>query len=177
MTAVAYAEALYSLAIDENCADEIYSQIEGVRFAFADNPELSNILDRPGSDLNSRYSLIDRCFADINKHFLNCIKVMCKRRVASLVVDMSDEFMSLYRKDNGIEKVTVITAETLSEDLLIPLKEKLESSLSKKVDMTVKVDPSIMGGIIVRTENTQIDSSIKTRLADMEKQIKSVVLE
>ncbi len=177
MMAVAYAEALYSLAKDENCTEEIYNQMPDVRFAFSDNPELSDILDRPGADLNNRYSLIDRCFADINVHLLNCIKVMCKRRVTSAFVQMTDEFMSLYRADNGIEKVTVITAEPLSEDLNSSLKSRLEDKLSKTVEMTVTVDPSIIGGIIVRTENTQIDSSIKTRLSDIEKRIKSVVLE
>ena len=50
MTAVSYAEALYSLALEENVADEIYSQINSVKFSFDDNPELSKILDRPCSD-------------------------------------------------------------------------------------------------------------------------------
>lgn len=177
MTARAYAEALYSLAADENCAIEVYRQLPAVCFAFEDNPDFCDILDRPCSDLGGRYCLINRCFTDINIYLLNCIKVMCKRRIISLFVEVANEFMNLYRKDNGIEKVTVITAEPLSKELVDLLKSKMEKKLSKIVEITLCTDASIMGGIIIRTESAQIDSSIRTRLTDIEKQIKAVVLE
>ena len=177
MTAVSYAEALYSLAVEENCAEKIYGQLDAVRFAYADNPQLSKILDRPCCDLTERISVIDKCFAGANVHLLNCIKVMCKRRVTSLFVETADEYMRLYRRGHNIENVSVITAHPLSEDVLEKLRLKLEEKLSKHVNITVEIDSSIMGGIRVRTESKQIDSSVKTRLNEIEKQIKSVVLE
>ena len=176
MTAVSYAEALYSLANEENCVEEIYEQIGGVKFAFSDNPQFAKILDRPCFASDERDALIDRCFKDVNINLLNCIKVMSKRRVSVDFVQMADEFMKLYRKEYGIELVSVITAVPLSDDMREKLKLRLEEKLSKKVILSATVDPSIMGGIIVRTENSQMDSSVKTRLDDVEKQIKSAVL-
>ena len=84
--------------------------------------------------------------------------------------------MKMYRKEHGIELVDVITAVPLSDEMSEKLKSKLEAKLSKKIILSVSVDPSILGGIIVRTENSQIDSSVKTRLENVEKQIKSAVL-
>lgn len=176
MTAIAYAEALYSLAIDENIADEIYSQMDAVKFAFTDNPELSKILDRPSSDKAERGALIDRCFKDANVYLVNCIKVMSKRRFTSHFPEMADEFMKLYRRENGIEIVNVITAVELSDLQRDNLKSAMESKLGKKVVLNEIVDTSIVGGIVVRTESSQIDASIKTRLDCIEKQIKSAVL-
>ncbi len=176
MTAVSYAEALYSLALEENVTEEIYSQIDSVKFAFDDNPELSKILDRPCSDKSERTAFIDRCFKDINLYLLNCIKVMSKHRATVHFSEMADEFMKLYRKENGIEIVNVITATALSDEQSEKLKIKLEKKLGKKVILSASVDPDIMGGIIVRTESSQIDASIRTRLDDIQKQIKSAVI-
>ncbi len=176
MTAVSYAEALYSLAVEENSADEIYSQLDAVKFAFTDNPELCKILDRPCSDKQERTALIDRCFKDVNVYLLNCIKVMSKRRATVHFPEVADEFMKLYRKENGIEIVNVITAAALSDEQAEKLEIKLERKLGKKVILSATVDPDIMGGIVVRTESSQIDASIKTRLDDLQKQIKSAVI-
>ena len=176
MSVVAYAEALYSLAVEEKVSDEIYSQLDAVKFAFTDNPELSKILDRPCVDMDERIAFIDRCFKDVNKYLLNCIKVMSKRRLSAEFPDMADEFMRLYRRDNGIEIVNVISAVPLSEEQTDKLKLKLENKLNKKVILDMTVDEGIFGGLVIRTESSQIDGSIKKRLDAVEKQIKSAVI-
>ncbi len=176
MTAVAYAEALYSLAAEEKLADEIYSQLDAVKFAFTDNPALCKILDRPCSDRAELNAFIDRCFGDVNIYLLNCIKIMSKRRATSHFPEMADEFMKLYRRENGIEIVNVITAAEPDEDRMDKLKAKLEAKLGKRVILNVSVDPTILGGIIVRTESSQLDASVKTRLDNIENQIKSAVI-
>ncbi len=176
MTAAAYAEALYSLAVEENAADEIYSQMEAVKFAFTDNPELSKLLDRPCADKQALISFIERCFGEANIYLLNCIKVMSKRRVTFHFPDMADEFMKLYRKENGIEIVKVITACAMEDEQAERLKAKLEKKLGRRVVLNMEVNPEILGGIIVRTENSQMDGSVKNRLVSIEKQIKSAVL-
>lgn len=176
MTGVSYAQALYSLAVEEKITEEIYEQISLVRHAFADNPELSKILDRPCSDEKSRFLLIDRCFGEFNKHLVNCIKIMSKKRATLSVPDMADEFMKLYRKDNGIEIVNVVTAIPLEKEQADKLKNKIESIIGKKVVLSQSINADILGGVIVRTESFQMDASIKTKLEDVGKQIKSAVI-
>ena len=176
MTAASYAEALYSLSVEENISDEIYSQMDSVKFAFTDNPELSKILDRPCTYSAERTAFIDRCFKDVNRYLLNCIKVMSKRRVTIHFPEMADEFMKLYRTENGIEIVNVITAVALSEEQEDKLKSNLETKLNKKVLLKTTVDAGILGGIVVRTESSQLDASVKTRLDNIENKIKSAVL-
>lgn len=171
-----YAQALYSLSVEQNVSVEIYEQIHSVKDAFLDNPEFSKILDRPCFNQNERDELIDRCLKDVNVFLLNCIKIMSKKRVSSHFVEMADEFIKLYQRENGIETVTVITAVPLTTKQVDNLKIKLEKILNKKVLLTQTVDGKIMGGIIVRTENAQFDSSVKTRLEDMSKQLKSSVM-
>jgi len=176
MMASNYAHALYSLSVEENISDEIYNQIDSVKTAFLDNPEFSKILDRPCSNEGERNEIIDRCLKDVNIYLVNCIKVMSKNRVSVHFPEMADEFMKLYRKENGIEVVSVITAIELSDLQSEKLKEKLESVIGKKVILNQHVQPDILGGIIVRTENSQIDASVKTKLEEMGKQIKSAVI-
>ena len=94
----------------------------------------------------------------------------------STVPEMADEFMKLYRRENGIEIVSVITAIELSDSQRDKLKTSMESKLGKKVILNETVDPAIVGGMVVRTESSQIDGSIRTRLDSIEKQIKSAVI-
>lgn len=176
MTAVSYAQALYSLSVEENISHEIYEQLPAVKFAFDDNPDLAKILDRPCSPEKERNALIDKCFKDVNIYLLNCVKIMSKKRASSRFSEMADEFMRLYRAENGIEPVSVISATPLSEVQISRLTEKLEDMLGKKVLMSFSVDKDIIGGLVVRTESAQFDYSIKTKLEDMRKQIKSVVV-
>lgn len=176
MTGTSYAEALYSLAVEEGITDEIYEQISSVRHAFIDNPDLSKILDRPCSDEKSRFLLIDRCFGKFNRHLVNCIKIMSKKRVTLSVPDMADGFMKLYREDNGIEIVNVVTAVPLGKEQTEKLKNKIESIIGKKVILSQSINADILGGVIVRTESFQMDSSIKTKLEDIGKQIRSAVI-
>lgn len=176
MISLEFAEALYSLAKDENCTYEIYNQLSAVKFAFSDNPNLGKILDRPCSDTKENDALIDRCFSDINNHLLNCIKVMSKRRISSRFSETADEFMRLYRRENGIENVNVITAVELDKDMKKMLEAKLEKKLEKKLSVSYSVDSSILGGVVVQTETAQIDSSVRARLKSVEKQIKTATV-
>lgn len=176
MTAVSYAQALYMLSEEEKVSKEIFAQISAVSYGFSDNPNLSKILDRPGSSYDENCRLIDKCFSGFNKHLVNCIKVMCKHRVTSFVPQVSEEFMKIYRKENGIEIVNVTTAVELDDETKQKLKTKLEGLLNKDVELKTNVNPEVIGGVVLNTETMQIDGSIKTRVKNMENQIKSAMI-
>lgn len=174
MTAAAYAEALYSLAEDENAAENIYNEIEIVADLFKENPELVKILDFPG-DTKKKTALIDRCFGgQVHIYLLNCLKLMSEKRTVRYAVPMAEEYMRLYRQKVGAETAEIITAVRLDDSQLLRITAALEKSTGKKIIPKPTVDPKCMGGVIVRLENRSIDASVKTRLNEFEKKIKAV---
>lgn len=85
---------------------------------------------------------------------------------------ITDAFIEHYNQHNNITEMTVITSIPLKPDLKARLIKKLNRSPERLLNLNEKVDPSIIGGIILRMGNSQIDNSIKGRLEAVAQQLK-----
>ncbi len=166
-----YATALFSLARDENKLDTIMTELDTLSTVIKENKEYLTILDSPTISLSERLNLIDEAFSGACEYVLNFIKVLCEKKCVHLFPDCVKQFEKLYNKEKNIEKVTVITATELSDALKEKLIKKLEAEYSKTVLPEYKVDRDILGGIIIRTENSQTDASVRARLDSIRTQI------
>ena len=85
------------------------------------------------------------------------------------------EFKKLYFEHIGIVEVEVITTAQLSERLVQKLKDKLSKQLNKQVILDTKIDEKLLGGIVIKYDNKQIDGSLRRKLADIKSSIDSVI--
>lgn len=166
-----YGASLFSLADEENLLSETMDELLSVRSIFLENTDYAPLLDSPTVPLSSRLSLIDEAFEDATEYVRNFIKILCEKKCTHLFSDCVKNFEKLYNKKYNIENVTVITAAPLSEALKERLIEKLSNDLGKKVILDLKVDKSILGGLIIRTENSQTDASVRARLEAIKTQL------
>ena len=166
-----YASSLFSLAQDENKVESIMEELKELSSVFSENADYCNLLDSPIVSLTERLSLIDAAFSDADEYIVNFIKILCEKKCVHLFSDCVKHFEKLYNKANNIEKVTVITAVPLSNSLKEKLISKLEQEYSKKIVPEYKIDKEILGGIIIRTENSQTDASVRSRLDAIKAQI------
>ena len=173
MTASVYANSLFSLCEEENCEEMVLSDLKEAVKLFNENEGYDKLLSTPTVELKERLSLIDEAFGSFHVYVLNLIKVLCEKRSAGLLVECAENFEKLYNKKNGIEKITVITAVKLSEKLSEKLYNKLSENGNKKIILEEKVDKTILGGIVVRTENSQTDASVRKRLETIKTQLVS----
>lgn len=169
-----YSASLFSLADEENSLPEIMEELLSLRSVFLENTDYAPLLDSPTVSLSSRLSLIDEAFGDTSEYVRNFIKILCEKKCTHLFPDCVKNFEKLYNKKYNIENVTVITAAPISEALRERLCKKLSDDLGKKVILNLKVDESILGGLIVRTENSQTDASVRARLDALKTQLSSV---
>lgn len=166
-----YASSLFSLAQDENKLDLIMEELKELSSVFSQNDEYCKLLDSPVIALSERLLLIDEAFSDADKYIVNFLKILCEKKCIHLFPACAKHFEKLYNKANNIEKVTVITAVPLSDSLKEKLISKLEKEYSKKIVPEYKVQQEILGGIIIRTENSQTDASVRARLDAIKAQI------
>ena len=170
---VTYAHSLFDLAQEENIETAIFEELTVLSEIFRENPDYAILLDSPTINLEERLSLIDEAFKDIGEYIKNFLKILCERKYIHIFPDCVKEYEKQYNKHLGIEKVTVITAVPLSEELTEKLLKKLEKDTGKKIKLELKVDKSILGGIILRTENSQTDASVRARLDSIRTQLSS----
>jgi F-type H+-transporting ATPase subunit delta len=93
----------------------------------------------------------------------------------SHLFEIYGDFRARYNEKMNILEVTAVTAEPLSARLREKLVDKLGKVTGKKIVLSEKTDKSIIGGIVLRYANTEIDSSVKTRLDKLKAQIDGVI--
>ncbi len=171
--ALTYAHSLFSLAEDEGLVEKIYEELTGIAEIFSQNPDYEVLLDSPTIPVEKRFELIDEAFAPYMEYVVNLIKILCEKRRIHILRDCAKEYDKLYYEKLGIKRVTAITATSLSDELREKLVKKLEAQWDAKIELTQKVDPSILGGIVLRTDNSQTDASVRTKLERLKAQIAS----
>jgi F-type H+-transporting ATPase subunit delta len=78
---------------------------------------------------------------------------------------------ALWREENKLLPVTVTSAVELDEGLVKGLGERIEEQTGKKVELTSKVDPDVLGGLVLQVGNMVLDASIRNRLEQLRKQV------
>ena len=84
-----------------------------------------------------------------------------------MLLSIAQEFRKLYNLKNNIQIATVSSVEALSEDQKKMFITKITQALNKEVILNEKIDKSLIGGYVLTVNDTQIDTSVKKRLADM----------
>ncbi len=171
--ALVYAASLFSLSEDENLCDVFMEQLSEIDTIIRGNSEYTVLLNSPTLSLEQRTSLIDEAFSSAHEYVINFLKLLCEKKCIHVFSDCVKEYRKLYNKKNNIENVTAITAVPLEGELKEKLISKLEKEYGKKIRLETKVDKSILGGIILRTENSQTDASVRARLEALKAQLSS----
>ena len=170
--AINYAGALYSLAEEANCTKEILEDLSAISDVLDGEREYITLLDTPSVSKEEKCSLIDSAFSgNVNEYTLNFLKLLAEKRAVRNFFDCKKEYVKQYNKANNIAEAVVITATEISAETASRITEKLERMTGKKIMLDKKVDKSIIGGMILRMENTQTDASVKTKLDELSKQI------
>ena len=166
-----YSQALFEIALESGCLDEINSEMGQCRTVFEENPELIKLLASPVITFGEKAEVISKIFGKdgIIRDFI-CV-VTQKGRI-SYFSEIAEEFTGKYNEHINIVKMTAITSVALKSEQREKLIGKLEEKSGKKVILSEKIDPSILGGIIVEYDNSRIDNSVKGKLEAVAKQLK-----
>lgn len=171
-----YAEALFQLSEEENITKEIYSELHDVVDTVKNNKDLENVLKSPLVSKDEKKELIEKIFSNkINNNLKNFLKILIEKgRITSLkAIELT--FKQLLNDKHNIIEGTVLSAIPMEKIKVKELEEKLSKKYNKNVTLENKVDESILGGVLVRLGNTQIDGSVKTRLNNIKDQLSQVI--
>ena len=179
MTGIArvYGGSLYDLAAEEQLTGSILEQLTQVRQLFRDNPDYLRLLNEPSIPMAERLGLVESAFGDqAERYLINFIKILCERGYLGDFGGCCDEFTRRYNADNGIADVHVTSAVALTQAQEQALTARLEQVSGKKVNLSVKVDPSVIAGLRVEMEGKQLDGTVAGRIADISKKIGDVIV-
>lgn len=175
--AVNYAQALYSLAKDEGIDADILQELTSLQIAFAQEPSFIDLLASSNLSKDQRRSIIDESFGGkVHVYVLNFLKLLTEKHRIRHFDDCCKVYKNQYNADHGIISVLAVTAVALTPAQAEKLKNKLEQTTGKTVELNNKVDPTCIGGVRLDYEGKSIDGTLQNRMADLSNLLKNTVL-
>jgi F-type H+-transporting ATPase subunit delta len=162
-----YARALFELALDAKSVDAVKADIEKFAAMMAESADLKRLVRSPvfGAEERSKALAAVLAKAEIGGLAANFLMFVTANRRLFAVGDMIRDFRKLVAKWKGEVTAEVTAAEKLSDAHLEAIKSTLKSITGEKsVDLHVKIDPAIIGGLTVKLGSRMVDSSLRTKL-------------
>lgn len=172
MIAEKYSQAFFDLAKDQQLLEPLEEDLLYVREVLADHPELRSFLGNPVIEAGEKRGLIGKIFKDaIQKLTLQFLYVMINRRRESCIIEAIDGYVAKSREARNIQMVKVLAAAPLTEAEEEKLKNRLESLTGKTIMLEIRLDPSLLGGMVIQIGDTYIDASVGRRLEELKKSL------
>jgi F-type H+-transporting ATPase subunit delta len=161
-----YATALFELALETNAIEAVKAELDRFDALVADSADLTRLVRSPvfstEEQLQALSAVLERM--DIRGLAANFLKLAASNRRLFAVRDMIKALRALVARHKGEATAEVTAAEPLKDQHVDALRAALKSVSGKDVDLDVKVDPAILGGLVVKLGSRMVDSSLRTKL-------------
>ena len=171
-----YGGALYDLAAEEGLEDELLTQQQTLTRVLAAEPQWLRLLAIPSIPKPERTALLDEALTGVHPYLVNFSKILCERESIGELPACFKEYRRRYNKAHGVLEVTAVSAVALPADKQDKLRRKLAGMTGKTIDLTVKVDPSVLGGLRLDMDGTRLDGTVRHRLDAIQGEIGGAVL-
>lgn len=161
-----YATALFELAREDKSIDAVKADLDKFDAMLAESPELVRLVRSPVFSADTQGKALAAVLnkAGIGGTTANFLKVLAANRRLFAVADVIRAFRALVAKFKGEATAEVTVAEKLNDKNLDALRAALKSVTGKDITLDVKVDPSIIGGLVVKLGSRMVDTSLRTKL-------------
>ena len=164
-----YANALFDLASEENAIPATAKSLSDLQNMIANSEDLTRLLQSPvfkaEDQMNALTALASK--AGVSGLALNFVKLLCEKRRLPALNDAISGFQTLVAEAKGEMVAEVTSSEKLTAAQLKDLQAALKTKLGRDVTLQTNIDPSILGGLIVKAGTTMIDDSLKTKLQNL----------
>jgi F-type H+-transporting ATPase subunit delta len=161
-----YATALFELAREANAIDAVKADLDRFDALIAESPDLLRLVRSPvfsaDEQLQALAAVLQR--AGIGGLAEKFLKLVTTNRRLFAIRDMIKGFRELVADHKGQATAEVTVAEPLKDDHVAALKSALKSVSGKDIDLNIKVDPAILGGLVVKLGSRMVDTSLRTKL-------------
>ena len=176
-TARLYGGSLFQLAAEEGQDTQILAELDTVATLFKGSPEYLRLLSTPSLPKKERTGLLDEALrGQVHPYLLNFTKLLCDEGLLGELGGCARAYRVAYNKAHGILEATAVAAVALTAEQTQKLHDRLEQITGKQVDLQVKVDPAVLGGIRLDMDGVQLDGTVKNRLEALRRNIASVTL-
>lgn len=171
-----YGDALFDLALEENRIDDYVAEVNALLTIFRDNPELSKLLNHPKISKEEKITVVGQIFeGKISKELLGLINIIVEKDRNNAMEDIFSYFIDRVKEYKNIGVAKVTSAIELSDAQKSQVEKRLlETTGYVKFEISYDVDKDLIGGMVIRIGDRVVDSSIRTRLYELTKELNKI---
>jgi F-type H+-transporting ATPase subunit delta len=166
-----YARALFEAAMDSGSLDEIQEQLSIWTDALGENKDLQTFFFSPRFSATEKKDAIRKIIDGGDERFLNFLELLAERHRLPATFRIRRSFDELWREEHKMLPVELTSAVELDEGLVGSIGDRIEERTGRRIELTTRIDPDIIGGIVLRVGNKVLDASVQGRLERLRKQI------
>ena len=171
-----YAQALFEVGEETQATNELYQELSELVVILNENKDLYNFLKSPLIGREDKKNVMKNIFENqLSDNMNNFLKIVIDKDRMSAIENIKESYKNLLNDKNNILEGTVVTAVSLSEQEIKDLEKNLSIKYNKNVTLNNIVDETILGGVLVKLGNEEIDGTVKTRLAKIKNQLSQVI--
>jgi len=166
-----YARALFEVAMERGILDEIHDELGAFTTALEENRELAVFFFSPYFSSEEKKDGLERAVTGADPIFMNFLETLLERHRMPVIFRMRARFEQLWDEENKLLPVEITSSVQLDEEIVAQIGDRIGEQTGQKVELSSKVDPDILGGLVVRVGNFVLDASIRNRLNQLRKQV------
>lgn len=174
-----YGDALFELAVEKQCEDSMLAEAETVLKALDENPDFSKLMNHPKILKEEKLKVLEEVFKGrVSDELTGFMAIIIKKDRFAEMEEIFRYFISKVKEYKGIGVAYVTTPLPLNEIQKSQVEERLlETTSYKKMEIHYGVDEELMGGMVIRIGDRVVDSSIRTKLEELKRQLLKVRLD
>lgn len=168
-----YGTALYSLCAEEGCTEEARQDLRALSAAFREHPDYLKLLSNLSLEKRERVGIVDETLQGrVHPYVLNFLRILTERGGMLSFRECQEAFEDCYQRDHQAVEAQVTTAHALSEEQKKKLKDKIRAMTGRSPVLREKVDPALLGGVLLEMEGKRYDNTVKSRLESIRQAMK-----
>jgi F-type H+-transporting ATPase subunit delta len=166
-----YARALFEVAKERDNLDEIHDELGEFTKALENNRELAVFFFSPYFSSEEKKNGLQRAVTDADPIFMNFLETLLERHRMPVIFRIRARFEQLWDEEKKLLPVEITSPVELDKEIVAQIGDRIGEQTGQQVELSSKVDPDILGGLVVRVGNFVLDASIRNRLNQLRKQV------
>jgi F-type H+-transporting ATPase subunit delta len=166
-----YARSLFEVAREQGKLDQVREQLVQFVDALNEHRELAVFFFSPYFSIKEKQDSLDRVLVGAEEIFLNFLKLLIEKHRMPVIFRIRQAFEQLWEEENRTLPVEITSAIELDQGTTESLVRQIGERAGRKVKLATRVDPDILGGLIVRVGNSILDASIRNRLEQLRRHV------
>jgi F-type H+-transporting ATPase subunit delta len=166
-----YARSLFEVAQENDKLDEIHEEIDEFADALAESRELQVFFFSPYFSSQEKKDGIARVIENGDEHFVRFLELLAERHRMPALFRIRRELDAMWAEEHKLLSVTLTSAVELDSEIQDDIRKKIEDETGRKVEFDAKVDPDVLGGLVLQVGNFVMDASVRSRLEKLRKQV------